>query len=222
MKMKIIEREKAIKLRRNGLTYKEIGERLSVSKGSLSLWLHNVPYVPTEESFQRRRVASINAGQVLHKRKLERISKIKTEAKREIPKMKPEVFKLLGALAYWTEGSRSQDHVVTFTNTDPKFIKFVLKWLREVCAVPEEKLRLHLRIHPDTNKREAEKYWSRVTKIPKKRFQKTTAKTSGSGGRRHRKISNGIASVKVCDTELFYKIMGWIEGLINRTISRSL
>lgn len=215
--MKIVERQKAVELRRKGLTYKEIGKRLSVSKSSLSLWLRNIPYVPTEESLQRKRMASINAGQVLHKRKLKRISRIKALAKREIPNIKPEAIKLLGIMAYWTEGSKTDDSHVKFTNTDPRFIKFTLKWLREICKVPEEKLRLHLRIHPDTNRERAEKYWSKLTDIPSERFYKTTIKTSGSNGKSFNKLSNGIASVTVCDTNLFYKIRGWIEGLIDNT-----
>ena len=168
--MKIIERQKAVKLRRKGLIYKEIGERLFVSKSSLSLWLRNIPYIPTEKSRQRRKIASINAGQVLHQRKLERIAKIKAEARLEIPNIKPKVLKLLGIMAYWTEGSKAQDDSVCFTNTDSKFIKFVLKWLREICTVPEEKLRFHLRIHPGTSREKAEAYWSRVTGIPKKKI----------------------------------------------------
>lgn len=215
--MKISERQKAVELRGKGLTYKEIGELLYVSKGTLSLWLRDVPYIPTEESRQRRRLASINAGQILHKRKLERISKIKAVARQEIQNIEPEVFKLLGIMAYWAEGSKTKDGLIKFTNTDPKFIKFILKWLREICNVPKEKLRLHLRIHSDINKEKAENYWSKLTKISKRRCYKTTFKTSGSNGRRHNKLNNGIASIIVCDSNLFHKIMGWIEALINKS-----
>lgn len=82
--------------------------------------------------------------------------------------------------------------------------------------MPEEKLRLHLRVHRDIDKEKAERYWSEITKIPRSRFFKTTIKTSGSNGRRYNKLNNGILSVIVCDTNLFYKITGWIEGLIKR------
>ncbi len=122
---------------------------------------------------------------------------------------------MLGIIAYWTEGSKTKDSLVKFTNTDPEFIKFILKWLREICGVPEDKLRLHLRIHLDTEKEKAENYWSELTNIPKEGRYKTTYKTSGSKGRRHNKLSNGIAPIIVCDLNLFYKIMGWIEGLID-------
>ncbi|MBN2097926.1 MAG: hypothetical protein JW714_05600 [Candidatus Omnitrophica bacterium] len=98
--MKIIERQKAIKLRRQGSTYAEIRKLLKVSKGSLSLWLRKIPYVPTGLSIEKRRLASINSGQVLHKRKMQRITRIKEKAKQEISKIKPIELKLLGAMAY--------------------------------------------------------------------------------------------------------------------------
>ena len=103
--------------------------------------------------------------------------------------------------------------MVKFTNTDSKFIIFVLKWLREICDVPEDKIRLHLRVHRDIDRKKSEKYWSELTKIPRERFYRTTVKISASNGRRHNKLNKGIASVIICDTKLFYRIRGWIEGL---------
>jgi len=213
--MKIIEREKAIELRKKGLTYNEIKQHLSVSRGSLSLWLRNIPFVLSKEICDRQRLARIRNSQVLHKRKIKRVSQIMLEAKREISKIKPYELKLLGIMAYLTEGSKTEDNLVKFTNSNPKFIRFVLKWLREICAVPEEKLRFHLRIHGDLNRIEVEQYWSNLTAIPVSRFYKTTFKISSSNGRRYNKLKYGIASIIICDTNLFYKIMGWIEGIID-------
>jgi len=215
--MKIFEREKAIGLRKKGLTYGEIGKLLHVSIGTLSLWLRDIPYLPSKDSQQRRRLASINSGQILHKRKIERVLKIKAVAKKEIKKIDAATFKLLGVLAYWAEGSKTQDGLIKFTNTDPEFIKFAIKWLREICKVPEEKLRLHLRIHSDTDKKKAENYWSSITGVPRSRCYKTTLKKSDSNSKRFHKLSNGIASIIVCDSNLFHKIMGWIEALIDKS-----
>jgi len=199
------------------LTYAEIGQRLKVSKGSLSLWLREVPYVPTAQTLAKRKLASINNGQILHRRKIQRITQIKTAAREEIRNIKPDELKLLGAMAYWAEGSKTKDSLVQFANSDSKFIRFALKWLRQVCKVPEEKLRMHLRVHPDVDKRKVELYWSNLTGIPLTRFQKTTIKISGSNGKGYNKLSHGIASITVCDTKLFYRIAGWIEGLIENT-----
>jgi len=212
--MKIVERQKAIELRKKGLTYSEIEQYLNVSRGALSVWLRNVPFTLSEDARNRRRLASLRNCQVLHRRKIQRISQVVTAAKEEILNIKPYELRLLGAMAYWTEGSKTEDNLVKFTNSNPKFIKFVLKWLREVCCVPEEKLRIHLRIHRDVNRKKIEQYWSKITRIPLNKFYKTTFKISDSSGKRYNKLKYGIASVTICDTELFYKIMGWIEGII--------
>ena len=152
----------------------------------------------------------------MHKRKIQRVSQVISEAKREILNVNPYELKLLGAIAYWTEGSKTQDNLVKFTNSNPKIIKFILRWLRQVCFVPDEKLRIHLRIHEDLNKKEIESYWSEITGIPLKRFYKTTFKISNSNGKRHNKLKYGIATIIICNTDLFYKIKGWIEGVIEK------
>jgi len=213
--MKIVERHKAIELRKKGRTYSDIAELLGVSKSSLSLWLRNIPFTLSDDVRNRRRLASLRNSQVLHRRKIQRVSQIMTAAKEEISNIEPYELKLLGAMAYWTEGSKTKDSLVKFTNTNPKFIKFGLKWLREVCNVSEEKLRVHLRIHHDLDRRKIEQYWSKITGIPLSRFHRTTFKTSSSNGKRYNRLEYGIATITVCDTNLFYKIMGWIEGIVS-------
>jgi hypothetical protein len=211
--MKLLERDKAIKLRADGMTYSEIQDHLKVSKSSLSRWLLNIPYVPLGATLDRRRRASIQSGHVLRDRKIERVSTITNLAKQEIRKIGLHDLKLLGIMAYWTEGSKTLDSHVQFTNTDPSFIQFVLKWLREICNVREEKIKVHLRVHPDVNRKDAETYWAKLTRIPIAQFHNTTMKISGSGGRKYTKLGTGIATITVCDTNLHYKIKGWIEGL---------
>jgi transcriptional regulator with XRE-family HTH domain len=213
--MKIVEREKALELRKEGLSFRDIERRLCVSRGSLSRWLNGVPFVASEEVADRRRLSSIRNGQVLRNRKLKRVSGISNKAKSEIKDISNVELKLLGAMAYWTEGSKTDDSLVKFTNSDPRFIRFALKWLREICNVPEEKLRLHLRLHGDLNREETEEFWSDITGIPPGKFHKTTIKKSESSGRRGNKLKYGVASVIVCDTDLFYRIKGWIEGIIS-------
>ena len=212
--MKTTERSAAIELRRNGETYAQIRQKLRVSKGSLSRWLSDVPFVTSSESLQRKRTSALAGARVMHQRKLDRISKIMQEASKNLPVASPEILDLLGVVAYWAEGSKTQDNLVAFTNTDPVLIRLVLKWLIECCKVDPRRLRLHVRVHSDTAIREAERFWREVTGIPVSQCYKTTIKESGSGGRRVRKLRHGIATIKVCDTNLHYWIRGRTEALI--------
>ncbi len=211
--MRTIDKQDAIDLRRKGFTYDEIQKHLKISKGTLSFWLRDIPFTLSTESYYKKRSLCFHNSQVSHQRKIQRTSQIVSETKREILAVKLYELKLLGAIAYWTEGSKTQDNQVKFTNSDPKLIKFILRWLREICFVPENKLRVHLRIHGDLDREETERYWSKLTGIKLDKFHKTTFKTSNSESKRHNKLKYGIASITVCDTNLFYKIKGWIEGI---------
>ena len=220
--MKTAEREKAIGLRKLQWTYSEIAECLKVSKGTLSHWLRDVPYTPRQEALERAHLARIRNGQVLAERKATRISAVRDSAKRELPPLDRSGLRLLGAMAYWTEGSKTNDSIVKFTNTDPDLILLILRWLKEVCSVLHDKLRLHLRVHWGEEVAQIEQFWSDQTGIPRSQFYRTTLKESGSGGRTFRKVRYGIASLIVCDTNLFYRIQGWVDGIKGELIPRSV
>lgn len=215
--MKAEEHKKAIELRKQGLTYPEIGEILGVGRGTLSFWLRAIPHTPRQEVLNRRRAASIRNGMVLRQRKIQRVTVIKEEAKHEIKTISYEAFKLLGIMAYWCEGSKTQDSAVKFTNSEANLIQFMIQWLRVVCKVPEHKFRIHLRVHPDVDQDAAKGYWSKITGVPLNQFFKVTVKVSESGGKRPNQLPYGIVTINVCDTNLMYKIRGWIDALAEKT-----
>lgn len=219
--MKIAERGLAITLRRDGWTYSAIQRRLCVSKGSLSRWLRGVPYTPSDQTLARRKLASVAAGQVLHQRKLDRVERIYEEARQNLPDINRDTLHWLGIVAYWAEGSKTQDGLVAFTNTDPLLIQLIREWLIECCGADPGRFRLHIRVHRDIARADAETYWRAVTGIPPEQCERTTIKESGSGGRKARKLRHGIATIKVCDTNLHYRIQGWIRGLCDRLSSNS-
>jgi hypothetical protein len=215
--MKPEEREKAISLRGQRLTYSEIAKTANVSKGSLSRWLREIPHTPREATLEKVRAMQIQNTRATSARlkaeKRDRVNSGLANGKAEIKTFGLTELRMVGAMAYWAEGSKTVDSVVKFTNTDPELIMVMVRWLREVCNVPERKLRIHLRLHPGEDIQEAERFWSEKTGIPLEQFYRTTLKVSGSGGKTKRKLRWGIASVIVCDTRLFYRIKGWINAL---------
>lgn len=214
--MKPMEHKRALELRRQGLTYKEIGQQLGVSKSTLNNWLKAVPYKPSNESLKRGRLARIQNAQVLHKRKIKRVSKIMEAAGKDIESLSTHSLKLIGLMAYWCEGSKTADNIVKFTNSDSELIRLMAKWFTSICRVSLQKMRVHLRVHEDVSIAEAKEYWSGVTGVPLTQFHRTTIKRSESGGKRANKLPYGIASIIVCDTDLFYRIKGWTKALANK------
>ncbi len=211
--MKLQERERAVELRKNGLTYPELSKVLGVSKGSLNRWLKDIFHIATQERLDRRRLASVQNGRTLHDRKIVRVEAIKRAAKSEIRDIDHQTLRILGVVAYWCEGSKTEDSLVKFTNSDESLIKLMMKWFRMVCNVRDDKFRIYLRLHADVDRNEAEDYWSETTGIPRSQFYRTAIKESGSSGKRNNYLPYGVASITICDTELFYRIRGWIDGV---------
>jgi len=145
-------------------------------------------------------------------------------AKREISSpTKGDIF-FIGTALYWAEGyKRPQvrngreltNHPVSFTNSDPGIVLLFLRFLREVCEVPDDKIRADVRIYQHLNTDETLKYWARLTKIRKESFGKVYYGISKSslGKRPYNRLPFGAIQIRVNDTKLFHRIMGWIEGL---------
>ena len=119
----------------------------------------------------------------------------------------------MGAALYWAEGSKTKRGVVQFSNSDPRLIQFMMRFFREICKVPKKKFRGHIGLHPHLSTKRAEKYWSGVSRIPLNQFYKTTKQQSKASKGKKDSLPFGTFNIKICSTELFLKIKGWIEKL---------
>ena len=115
-------------------------------------------------------------------------------------------------MLYWAEGSKEEREIVDISNSDPRLIQLALRWLRVVCEVPDEKIRIQMHIHTDLDLEECIQFWSRVTGLPRNQFQKTQIKLSSLGHRKKR-LYFGTIKIRVCDKQLYRRIQGWIQGL---------
>jgi len=88
----------------------------------------------------------------------------------------------------------------------------MVRWFKEVCATPPERLKARLNIHANQNDKKIKKYWSKITDISLNRFGKSYIKPEGTG---HRKniLHNGVIGVGVGNEDLRHKIMAWIKAL---------
>lgn len=106
-------------------------------------------------------------------------------------------------------------HSVSFTNSDPEMIKVFLRFLREICEVPESKIQAHLRIYKHLSEAEVIKYWKEITSINQNNFKKSYCGISKSSQNKkpYNRLQYGTIQIRVNDTNLFHKITGWIEGI---------
>ena len=179
---KIKEKQKAIALRKQGLSYDEILKKVSVSKASLYLWLHDIELsVKQRKRLADKWVIGQHKGAEAQRKKRINITKeIKEQAKSEIGNITKRDLWMIGIALHWAEGSKEKEEngvvrssLVELGNTDPRLIKVFLKWLFIVCNVSRSEIGFRIYLHKNSTQRlnEVQKYWANVTGFHKNYFQ---------------------------------------------------
>lgn len=93
-----------------------------------------------------------------------------------------------------------------------------LRFLREVMLIPEEALRPIVQIHHNIKVKPAIDFWSKVSGIPQKFFHLTHQTSRASKGKRSiYLLPYGTFRLEVRGRQNFFRIKGWIDGLIRQT-----
>ena len=208
---KLEEKMMVEKLRKEGLSYREIMQQVAISKSSISLWCKDIKLTRQQEKRLKSKRPKGYLGALANKVKRQKeILLVKQDAAQEINKLTFNEFKLAGATLYWGEGDKK--HSAGVTNSDPQLIKFMMKWFREVCHVPEQKFKLSIYYHSGQDEYKIKKYWSSVTKVPLNQFHKSMFKKEGTGYRKN-VLYNGTVKIRICNENLRHRILTWIEKI---------
>jgi hypothetical protein len=177
---KLIERTKAIHLRRKGKSYSEIKRIMGVSKSSLSLWLRDIPL--TEDQIKKLKGNKDKAiERFIETMKLKREKKLlgyyKRQKKTWLPLSDRELF-LAGLFLYWGEGNKASRHTISISNTDPTMLVFSFVWMTKSLSIPKESIKASLQLYSDMDVEEATNYWSHTLGISRGRFNRPYIKKS--------------------------------------------
>jgi len=112
---KFVERERARELRAQSWTLQEIADELGVAKGSVSIWVRDVGFVPKP----RNRGHADQQPHPLHVRKQEEIERCKVEAEAMFARLTPRLF----ALGLYAGHCEKSDKRVSMANTNPVYLR---------------------------------------------------------------------------------------------------
>lgn len=210
----------AIKLRQQGKTYNEISKALEIPKGTLSYWFRGRSFEVIKKKIysQVQKKWSKNITQ-FNLARTQRVwakrDKAQKLASLEIGEINSRELFLIGIALYWAEGYKKTKWCISFCNSDPIIIKIMMRFFREVCHIPETKFRLRLQIHPNISELSTKKFWSKITGISLKQFNKTQKIISKSSRLKRSALTlpYGTLHILIFDKDLVDKIKGWIAGL---------
>lgn len=223
---KIEEKIKAQTLRKQGYSYKEILQKVTVSKDTLSRWCKDISL--SEEQKLRllqnkalgQKKGSLIASENKRRRRIEQTERMKTLAINEIGDVNDRDNFIADIALYAAEGVK-MDGKVAFSNVDSALIKFMIMWFERYSKVSKEKFRGRIWLHSNQNETSAKEFWSQLTNIPISQFYKTySVQTRGSKKLRKNIHKYGVFSIVINDSTLHRRIMGWIYALFNDKILR--
>jgi hypothetical protein len=174
------DKEKALKLRKEGKSYREIKNELSVPLSTLSEWLSphgwskNITdsLVETAKEKNTIRLRSLNGIRSEHLKNA--YNDARKEAAEEFEILKYHPLFIAGIMLYWGEGDKVTYHHVKFTNTDTAMVKTYVKFLVDVCRIPKEKIRCSLLLYPDLDEELCKKNWKEKSGLNDIHFGKST------------------------------------------------
>lgn len=214
------DKEKAIKLRMQGISYNKISRELNIPKSTLSGWFKKIH--SSEQVRQKnisgakiiwaKNITAYNKQRSLDSRK--RWELIRQKHTKEIGRLSSRELLLVGAALYWAEGYKKSNWNLVFCNSDPAMVVLIMKFFSGICNIPKEKIKGHVQIHRNISPEQAIDYWSRVSGIAKTQFRKPiyqVAKSSKSI--RGNTLPYGTFRILINDVVLVNKIKGWISGL---------
>lgn len=214
-------RARARELRKQGKTYDQIQLELGCSKGSISLWVRDLPKPPPRTRTREEASAIAKRGweATLRRREAER-QQTKLDAAREIGRLTDRELFLVGVGLYWSEGSKSKPYrrneSTIFVNSDPDMIELYLAWLR-LLGVEPERLRFRLLIHESADVAAVERFWADHVGSDLSRFDKTTIKKHNPVTVRKNvgESYRGCLVVRVLQgADLYRRIEGWWYGIV--------
>ena len=149
-------------------------------------------------------------------RRLARIEEYIREGSKKFEKFNDDQFFVAGLALYLAEGRKTQR--VVFTNSDPRIIKFMLRWFKKFFKISSDQISFYVYINEIHRNREkiVVDYWSNYLRVLLSHFKRVTfIKSVQKKIYENHNTHYGTLHFEVLkSSDLLYRIKGLIEGLL--------
>ena len=210
------DKEIAIKMRREGKSYREIRDSLKVPVSTLSNWFGEIGWSKevakklAERARKQHTVRIMELNRIRGLHLAQAYAEARSEAKEEFEILKYNPLFIAGIMLYWGEGDKATKNQVRLANTDPEVIELFVFFLLRTCNIPKEKIGVSILTYPDIDDQENRLYWSKVSGVEQERFLKSILI---QGRHKTRRLGHGVCSIFVSNTYFKVKMLEWLKLL---------
>jgi hypothetical protein len=201
------ERQRARELRARSWTLRAIADELGVAKGTASVWVRDVDFVPRP----RNRGHPAGPKHPMRLKKEAEIAQCRVEADSWLGEVSDRDLALFALALYAGEGSKADGSVV-FANSDPVLIKVFVTWLRRHFELDETRFRVKIYLHADLDLDAAVDFWISVIGVPRSQFNKPYRAAVDETKRTNRHV-NGCASIVYHSRYIHRSVMAMIATI---------
>lgn len=221
---KFLLKIKARELRKKkGMSIKTIAQKLSVSKGTVSLWCRDIELTPKQiKKLLNNMKEGMKRGQIIvasmrKKERLDKVDKYNKEGVKRFKSLSQKELFVAGIALYLAEGSK-KEKFLKFVNSDPEVIEFMISWFKKIFEVPIDRFKFAIFINEIHREREEEVkgFWVKRLKISPDSFRKTIFVKSKQK-KVYENYNNYYGTIHFSilkSTELLYKMLGLTRGLL--------
>ncbi|MDO8490317.1 MAG: hypothetical protein Q7S47_02775 [bacterium] len=220
---KLVEKEKAIDLRRQGYSYDEILKIVPVSISSLSLWLRKIKLSEKQKSRLREKIVECHkkAWVICRQNRISRTERVKEIARNEVGDLSQRDLWLIGIALYWAEGAKQKEYntgeQVSFSNSDPDMVSLFLSWVYRCLQLGRDDIVCSLYIHENAKNRveKVKEFWAGHLNIQNDAISTYFKKHTVNPYRKNQgEKYMGLIRIRVRKSAwINRRISGWIEGI---------
>jgi hypothetical protein len=165
---KVILKEKAIALRREGFSYNFIRGQVGVSKSTLARWLADMPFKPNSDFVHRVNRTHDAIRDFRRRLKSDSEKEAIGLARKDIGLISERDLFMLGLGIYMGEGSKTVG--LRVVNSDPTIVRTAIIWFKKVYGLNSENFKVRIHLYPDCNVDDSLRYWSKETGLGLSQF----------------------------------------------------
>lgn len=198
-------REKALEMRRRGMTLDEIAERLALSKTTVFYWIKDLPIPPRPRPATPRQ----RKGNEAMVRKYAALRDAAYEEGRgEFDSLPVQATFIDFVCMYIGEGYKRSRNTLSLANSDALVIQLAARWIKRLTR---NAVSYHLQYHADQAPDELRRYWSGVLRVDAEAVRLQRKSNSGQLNGRNWRSEHGVLTVCTNDTLLRARLAAWMD-----------